>query len=75
MLGLRKEVFEVQGMTCKHCEARVETVIKALGGVAWVKPSHTENRVTVTLKPGSRLERAQMTASIRNAGFEVGETH
>ena len=74
MLGLRKEVFDVQGMTCTHCEARVETAVKALGGVAWVKPSHTEDKVTVTLKPGSELKRAELIESIRNAGFVIGDT-
>ncbi|MBQ2967365.1 MAG: heavy metal translocating P-type ATPase [Clostridia bacterium] len=45
-----EKVFNVEGMMCPHCEARVKQVLEALDGVKEAIPSHTENKVTVILE-------------------------
>lgn len=75
MLGMKKETFSVQGMTCKHCEARVDRVLKALEGVSRVSASSDKDTVVVTLKRGAAIDRASMTRAIEGAGFEVMEAN
>ena len=46
-INVMTKVFNVEGMMCPHCEARVKKALEALDGVSAVTPSHTENKVTV----------------------------
>ncbi len=45
-----EKVFNVEGMMCPHCEARVKQVLEALDGVKEAVANHTENKVTVILE-------------------------
>lgn len=42
-----EKVFQVTGMKCEHCEARVENALKNLNGVKSAKADHNANNVTV----------------------------
>ena len=71
MLGMKKEVFAVTGMTCGHCEARVTDALSQLEGVARAKADAAQDRVEVTLTRGAQLDRDRLADAIRGAGFEV----
>jgi copper chaperone CopZ len=43
----------VTGMTCAHCEARVEKALLAHGGVSRAKADHQRNLCAVTFDPAS----------------------
>lgn len=62
-----QQVFEVQGMTCGHCERAVQTAIKTLDPQAEVKIDRAQNLVEVnTAQP-----REAVAAAIREEGYQV----
>lgn len=61
------QVFNVQGMTCGHCEKAVTTAIKLLDPQAEVSIDRSQNRVEVqTTQPREALAEA-----IREEGYQV----
>ena len=61
------QVFNVQGMTCGHCEKAVTTAIKLLDPQAEVSIDRNQNRVEVqTTQPREALAEA-----IREEGYQV----
>lgn len=59
--------FQVQGMTCGHCERAVQTAIKTLDPQAEVRIDRTQNLVEVnTAQP-----REAVAAAIREEGYQV----
>jgi copper chaperone len=61
------QVFNVQGMTCGHCEKAVTTAIKLLDPQAEVRIDRRQNRVEVqTTQPREALAEA-----IREEGYQV----
>ena len=61
------QVFNVQGMTCGHCEKAVTTAIKLLDPQAEVRIDRGQNRVEVqTTQPREALAEA-----IREEGYQV----
>ena len=62
-----EKVIHVEGMMCPHCQARVESVCKAIAGVQNAVVDLKKKQVTVT---GDMSEEAVIQA-IQNAGYEV----
>ena len=60
-------VIHVEGMMCPHCQARVESVCKAIEGVQNAVVDLQKKQVTVT---GNASLEAVIQA-ITNAGYEV----
>ena len=61
------QVFNVQGMTCGHCEKAVTTAIKTLDPQAEVRIDRAQNLVEVnTAQP-----REAVAAAIREEGYNV----
>ena len=59
--------FDVQGMTCGHCERAVQTAIKTLDPQAEVRIDRAQNLVEVnTAQP-----REALAAAIREEGYNV----
>ena len=63
------KVFNVEGMMCPHCEARVKQAIEALPGVESAVPSHEEGRVTVNCTTEAADE--IIAKAITDAGYKV----
>ncbi|TNF58069.1 MAG: copper chaperone [Burkholderiales bacterium] len=62
-----KQIFDVQGMTCGHCEKAVIGVIRELDPGATVLVDRQQNRVEVD----SALEREAIARAIREEGYTV----
>jgi copper chaperone len=62
-----KQVLDVQGMTCGHCEKAVTTAIKLLDPQADVRIDRQQNRVEVT----SEQPREALAEAIREEGYQV----
>lgn len=62
-----KQVLDVQGMTCGHCEKSVTTAIKLLDPHAEVTIDRSQNRVEVD----STLPREALAEAIREEGYNV----
>ncbi len=63
------KVFNVEGMMCPHCEARVKQAVEALPGVESAVPSHEEGRVTVNCTAEAADE--IIAKVITDAGYKV----
>lgn len=62
-----KQILDVQGMTCGHCEKSVTTAIKLLDPQAQVTIDRANNRVEVnTTQP-----RDTVAEAIREEGYQV----
>lgn len=60
------EQFEIQGMTCSHCVARVKKAIETVEQVQEAKISLESPQATITLKDNINIEELQ--AAIQDAG-------
>ena len=61
------QTFNVQGMTCGHCERSVTNAIKQLDPQAEVRIDRPQNRVEVD----STASREKIAAAIREEGYAV----
>ena len=59
--------FEVQGMTCGHCERAVTSAIQQLDPQAQVRIDRSQNRVDVD----SSQPREALAAAIAEEGYQV----
>ena len=62
--------ISVKGMSCAHCEARVNTAVEALPGVKSCKASAKKGEVTFKFDPAVTGPDAVKVA-IREAGYEA----
>jgi copper chaperone CopZ len=63
-------VFNVEGMHCSHCQAAVQTALKAVKGVKKVEVSLEQKTATVFVKEG-KVQVSDLMDAVKNAGFEV----
>lgn len=61
------QTFNVQGMTCGHCERSVTNAIKAIDPTAEVRIDRPQARVDVT----SDQPRERLAEAIREEGYTV----
>ena len=62
-----QQVFEVQGMTCGHCERAVSSAIQGVDAQAQIKIDRSANRVEVD----SSASRDALQAAIAEEGYKV----
>ncbi|MEG0692880.1 MAG: cation transporter [Oscillospiraceae bacterium] len=65
-----KEILSVTGMSCAHCEGRVNTALEAIDGVKSSKASAKKNEVVVKFDE-SKTDLATIKAKIIEIGYEV----
>lgn len=63
-----KKIIEINGMSCGHCQARVEKVLNAIEGVD-AKVDLKKNRAVVTISKD--VADQTMKEAITEAGYEV----
>jgi copper chaperone CopZ len=63
-----KKIIEIKGMSCSHCQARVEKALNALEGVE-AKVELKKNRAVVTLK--QEVSDQTLKDTVTEAGYEV----
>ena len=62
-----QQVYEVQGMTCGHCERAVTNAIQGVDAQAQIKIDRSANRVEVD----SSASRDALQAAIAEEGYKV----
>ena len=62
-----QQVFEVQGMTCGHCERAVTHAIQGVDAQAQIKIDRSANRVEVD----SSASRDALQAALTEEGYKV----
>lgn len=63
-----KKIIEINGMSCGHCQARVEQALNAIAGVE-AKVELKKNRAVVNLK--SEVSDETLKGVVTEAGYEV----
>ena len=63
-----KKIIEIKGMTCEHCQARVEKVLNAIDG-ATAKVELKKNRAIINLK--KEVSDQTLRDTVTEAGYEV----
>lgn len=67
---MEKLTLKIEGMTCGHCEARVEKALAEVDGVTNAKVSLEEGTATVEFEAGQVTEDTLIDA-VEEAGYEV----
>ena len=65
---MKKEQFDITGMTCSACSARVEQCVAKLPGVAEVSVNLLKNSMAVSYDEGA-LDSASIVAAVETAGY------
>lgn len=68
---MKKERFEVTGMTCSACSARVDKSVRKLSGVEDVNVNLLTGSMDVTYDENT-LKQGDIIASVENAGYGAG---
>lgn len=63
-------VLKVKGMTCAHCERRVDSTLSVLKGVSASKANAKQDEVEIVYNP-SLAGKANFISAIEDAGYEV----
>jgi copper chaperone CopZ len=66
-----QQTIGVTGMTCGHCENRVEQALGKLPGVKGVRASHSEKRVEISFRKGENPGVQIIEKTIADLGFQV----
>src|SRR5579864_5849807 len=64
-------VFDVEGMTCGSCAARVERTLRRQGGVVAAGVNFATGRATVELDPEAPATQPDLVASIDRVGYHL----
>lgn len=63
-----KKIIEVEGMTCGHCQARVEKVLNAVAGV---KAKVDLKKKTATVETDDSVTDDVLKKAVEEAGYTV----
>ena len=63
-------VYQVNGMTCDHCEMSIQKGVNELDGIAKVEANH-EDSTTVVIYDPSKTDKKQIAKAIERRGFKV----
>lgn len=73
MFGAKESItLKVEGMHCAHCQARVETALKAVKGVKSAVVDLEQKTATVVIKAG-KVDVDTLKNAVVELGFEVAE--
>jgi Cu+-exporting ATPase len=61
----------VHGMTCSHCEMRVQNALKSVPGVADAEASHAREQAIVTLEPAQAVPIEALIKAVEEAGYQA----
>lgn len=67
---MKKDTISVKGMSCSHCEGRVNTAVSAINGVKAVKASAKKSEVVVKFDE-ALTSLGVISEEIKKVGYEV----
>lgn len=65
-------VYQVEGMTCDHCEMSIQKGVNSLDGISKVIANHEDSTTTVVFNP-SKTDKKQIAEAIAKRGYKVIE--
>lgn len=69
---MEKTTFNVEGMSCSHCESAIKQSVGALNGVSSVDVSLNDKTVSVKYE-ASKVSADAIKREIEEQGYEVNE--
>lgn len=63
-------VYQVEGMTCDHCEMSIQKGVNELKGITTVEANHEDSTVCVVFAPSKTSEK-EIIAAIEKRGYKV----
>src|SRR5690625_2388924 len=71
----RKIAFQVEGMDCASCVAKIETALARMPGVSDIRLNFATERLELALSPSSTTQVGDIEKAIQSLGFGVsGDT-
>lgn len=67
---MAQRTFQVEGMTCGHCELSVQEEISEIAGVTGVKADHASGNVVVD---GEGYADTDIAAAVEEAGYKLAQ--
>ncbi|HXF49822.1 MAG TPA: heavy metal-associated domain-containing protein [Verrucomicrobiae bacterium] len=72
LFGSKEKIeLKVAGMTCGHCEAKVQQAVSQLPGVRKVTASRTNGTVTVESDKSDTLNLQSVKEAIESLGYQI----
>lgn len=71
---MKKMTFNVEGMSCGHCQNAVEKALRSTPGVAEADVDLSQKTVSVTIEP-TQVDKNKIILVITEAGYEVTGSH
>ena len=65
--------LKVTGMTCGHCEAKIQQALSNLPGVKKVTASRTSQKVFIEPEKAEALDLKKVKEAIQSLGYQVTE--
>lgn len=72
MKAADSKTYDVQGMTCGHCEAAIAEEVGKVRGVTDVR---ADRKTGTLLVAGDSTDDAAVRAAVVEAGYEIGSGH
>ncbi|HYE84468.1 MAG TPA: sulfite exporter TauE/SafE family protein [Clostridia bacterium] len=73
MADIKREILQMNGMTCSSCELRIEKAVGKLDGVKEVKAAYSASKVYVTFD-ADVIDINDIIAAIENEGYSVSQS-
>lgn len=71
---MEKITFNVEGMSCGHCQNAIEKALRSTAGVAETEVDLSQKTVSVTFEP-SQVDKSKLVLVITEVGYEVTDSH
>ena len=65
--------LKVDGMTCEHCEMKVEKALSALPGVKKVKIDRSKKNADISISKSADIQVQAMIDAVTAAGYTAAE--
>ena len=69
-MAKKKEVLQVEGMSCNHCKMAVETAVKKMPGMLLAEVDLTKKTLCVEYE-NEKITPLQIRQTVEEVGFEV----
>lgn len=69
-MAMKKEVFQVEGMSCNHCKMAVETAVKKMPGMLLAEVDLMKKTLCVEYE-NEKITPLQIRQTVEEVGFEV----
>ncbi len=67
---MTKQTYNIEGLKCQHCKARVEEGLKKMNGVAMADANVEQKQITIEYDP-ERISIREIQEAVDDLGYEL----